>query len=145
MSNKDSNPKDVVGSAKPPFTTMPATVLQEVGVAMAEGARKYGAYNWRAIGVRASVYYDACFRHLSAWWEGEDVDPDSGCSHITKAIAGLMILRDSQIQGQCTDDRPPKSPEFWMDEAKKQMTEVIAKYPEAVKPFLESNRNDWEK
>ncbi|MCM0035904.1 MAG: DUF5664 domain-containing protein, partial [Burkholderiaceae bacterium] len=56
-----------------------------------------------------SVYYDATIRHLFAWWEGEDLDPDSGMSHITKAIASLTVLRDSMIQGMSTDDRPPRS------------------------------------
>ena len=144
MSAKDSNPKDIAGSQKPPICTMPATVLTEVGVAMMEGSRKYGHFNWRAIGVRASVYYDAVWRHLAAWFEGEDIDPDSGCSHIVKAIAGLMILRDAQIQGMCEDDRPPSSVEGWMAEARAQAKEVINKYPEPCKPFLESNRKEWE-
>jgi hypothetical protein len=48
-----------------------------------------------------------------SWWEGENLDPDSGLSHITKAIASLVVLRDAMIQGKMTDDRAPSSTEFY--------------------------------
>ena len=104
---KASNPKDVIGVRKAPMSTVPAGVLAELGVAMLEGASKYGRHNYRAAGVRASVYYDAALRHLMAWWEGEDIDADSGLSHVTKAIAALTVLRDSMLAGNWNDDRPP--------------------------------------
>jgi hypothetical protein len=102
---KPTNPKDAVGIKKAPLHVVPAVVLAELGVGMAEGALKYGPYNWRKAGVRASVYYDATMRHLMRWWEGEDTDPDSGLSHVTKAICSLVVLRDAMIQGMVTDDR----------------------------------------
>ena len=110
---KATTPKDAIGISKAPMSTVPAAVLAEVGVAMLEGACKYGRSNFRIAGVRASVYYDATMRHLMAWWEGEDTDPDSGMSHITKAITSLVVLRDAMIQDMCTDDRPPRSAEFY--------------------------------
>lgn len=101
------NPKDAVGSKKPPLSCVPMNVVQEAGVAMLEGAVKYGRHNWRSSGVRSSIYFDATMRHLLAWWEGEDVDPDSGLSHVTKAIASLLVLRDAQLSGTVVeDDRP---------------------------------------
>ena len=97
MEVKDTNPKDAIGISKAPLSTVSAAVLMEVGVAMLEGASKYGRHNYRAAGVRASVYYDALMRHAMAWWEGEDLDPDSGMSHITKAITTLVVLRDASM------------------------------------------------
>lgn len=114
-SQKPSNPKDLVGVCKAPMSTVSAPVLAEVGVAMLEGALKYGRHNYRAVGVRASIYYDATMRHLMGWWEGQDIDPDSGMSHITKAITSLVVLRDAMIQGELEDDRPPASPEFYTE------------------------------
>lgn len=111
--SKETNPKDAIGIRKAPMSTVPAAVLAEVGVAMLEGACKYGRSNFRIAGVRASVYYDATMRHLMSWWEGEDTDPDSGMSHVTKAITSLVVLRDAMIQDMCTDDRPPRSAEFY--------------------------------
>jgi Domain of unknown function (DUF5664) len=111
--SKPTNPKDMVGVRKVPMSTVPANVLAEVGVAMLEGASKYGRHNYRAVGVRGSVYYDGTMRHLMDWWEGQDLDPDSGMSHITKAITSLIVLRDAMIQGKFTDDRPPRSKPFY--------------------------------
>lgn len=111
MSNqaaKDSNPKDSVGTRKSPISCLPIRVLWNIGLAMLEGALKYGRHNYRAVGVRASVYFDAAVgRHLFSWWEGQDIDPESGMHHVDKAIAGLMVLRDSMLQGNWVDDRPP--------------------------------------
>lgn len=110
---KDTNPKDAVGVRKAPMSTVSAAVLAEIGVAMLEGAAKYGRHNYRAMGVRSSVYYDSTMRHLMSWWEGENFDPDSGMSHITKAITSLVVLRDAMIQGMLTDDRAPMSANFY--------------------------------
>lgn len=115
MNEKQSNPKDIVGTKKAPMSTVSAPVMAEIGVAMLEGALKYGRHNYRAVGVRASVYYDATMRHLMAWWEGEDIDPLSGMSHVTKAITSLFVLRDAMIQGMWDDDRAPCSPEFYAE------------------------------
>jgi len=111
--SKPTNPKDVIGIRKAPMSTVPANVLAEMGVAMLEGAAKYGRFNFRVAGVRASVYYDAAMRHLIAWWEGEDIDPDSGMSHITKLLACMAVLRDAMHQGMWSDDRPPRSKPFY--------------------------------
>ncbi len=61
---KEMNPKDGVGTGKVPMSTVPAVVLAEIGLAMLEGARKYGRHNYRVAGIRASVYYDAMLRHM---------------------------------------------------------------------------------
>lgn len=124
---KETNPKESLGIRKSPMSTVSAAVLAEVGVAMLEGAIKYGRHNWRSAGVRSSVYYDGTMRHLMAWWEGQDVDPDSGLSHITKAIASLVVLRDAMIQGVVTDDRPPRSKDFYV-ELNKLTGDILDKY-----------------
>jgi len=124
---KDTNPKDIVGTLKAPMSTVSAPVMAEVGVAMLEGACKYGRHNYRAVGVRASVYYDATMRHLMSWWEGEDLDPDSGMSHITKAITSLVVLRDAMIQQKMTDDRAPSSKDFYQ-KLNKLAADIIEKH-----------------
>src|SRR6266699_1582109 len=85
---KPTNPKDAIGVLKTPASYVPALVVLEAGVGMLEGGHKYSRHNYRAIGVRASIYYDAARRHLDYWWEGEDLDPDSkaNLNDITKAI-----------------------------------------------------------
>ena len=99
--------------------------------------RKYGRHNYRRIGVRASVYYDAALRHLMAFWEGEDIDPDSGLPHIVKAIATMVVLRDGQINELWEDDRPPALPSGWIDELNARAGEIIDRYPDAPEPHTE--------
>jgi len=139
---KDTNPKDAVGCKKVYFSTIPVPVLAEVGLGMLEGALKYGRHNYRKVGVRASVYYDAFKRHIEDWWEGEDIDPDSDLSHITKAICTLVVLRDAMIQNKLTDDRPPKSPKGWMRDLNKRAAALIEKYPNPVAAVTELNKED---
>jgi len=109
MDHKETNPKNAIGSKKwRQFFTVPRQVLWEVGVGMLEGACKYGRHNYRVSGARASVYIDATLGHLDQWVEGEDIDRDSGLSHITKAICSLVVLRDAMMNDLLNDDRPPK-------------------------------------
>jgi hypothetical protein len=138
---KPSNPKDAFGIKKASISCIPAPVLFEVGIGMQEGACKYGRHNYRAIGVRSSVYYDATMRHLMSWWEGEDTDPDSGLSHITKAITSLVVLRDAMMQQKMTDDRPIKSLPF-LPELNKKAEALFEKYPDPVAPYTEVD-NSW--
>lgn len=140
---KASNPKDQIGTEKTPFSTIPSEVIAEVGLALLEGALKYGRHNYRAVGVRYSVYYDAALRHLTAFWEGQDIDPESGLSHVTKAIAGLTVLRDSMLQENAVDDRPPKNKnQNWMTDFNSKVKDLLKKYQNPVKPYTELNKTD---
>ena len=133
---KDINPKDAVGTGKVPMSCVPAPVLMELALAMLEGSRKYGRHNYRVSGVRASVYYDAVMRHCMAWWEGEDIVSDSQLSHITKAIAGLVVIRDSMMTNTWVDDRPPIKHEFyWVQQMNKKAKEINNQYPEPKEAF----------
>lgn len=128
MNIKDTNPKDAIGIRKVPLSVVPVRVLWRVALGMLEGACKYGRHNYRAAGARASVYFDATvFRHIFPWWEGEDIDPDSGLHHIDKAIASLFVLRDSMLQGNWIDDRPPRAvPD--LKYLNQQASEIIDRY-----------------
>jgi hypothetical protein len=136
MSKKESNPKESLGIRKVPLHTIPVKPLLELGLAMMEGGRKYGTHNYREAGVRYSTYYDAAMRHLTAWWEGEDIDPDSGLPHVVKAMACMLVLRDSQHMGNGIDDRPTRYPDgISMPEFNKKASDIIDKCPERVEPF----------
>lgn len=137
---KDTNPKDAVGIRKVFFSVIPWGVIWELGLALLEGARKYGRHNWRVAGVRASVYVDASQRHITEWWEGTDIDPDSGLSHITKAIATLTVLRDSMMIGNYIDDRPPPLPTGLLGEMNKKASEIIDRYPDPKPAFIHERK-----
>lgn len=146
---KETNPKDAVGVSKVPASTVSAPVIAELGLGMLEGALKYGRHNYRESGVRASVYYDAVFRHMTAWWEGEDIDPDTivrdektgevifaGLSHVSKIMAAAAVIRDAMIQGKFIDDRPPPSPAGWQAPLNQGVKALLRKYPDPVAAHL---------
>lgn len=143
MTKKDTNPKDAVGTKKwRQYTVVPMTVIWELGVAMLEGARKYGRHNYRVSGVRASVYVDAAKGHIDAYWEGQDIDPDSGLHHVTKAIASLAVLRDAMIQKKYIDDRPPKTDmDAFAAEMQDRVNEIFERYPNAEEAYLEGDQH----
>ena len=140
MTSKDSNPKDAVGITKAPVSTVPGTALHLLGLALMEGAVKYGRHNWRDAGIRYSVYYDAMMRHMSAWWEGEDIDPDSGLPHPVKAMACLAILVDAIVLKNGCDDRPPRLPEGWLVEINERAKALLERYPNPPEPHTELPR-----
>lgn len=99
------NPKDIIGSNKIPLHLWPETASVLGSLALLDGALKYGRSNWRAVGIRASIYYDAARRHLNAWFEGEDLDQESGLPHLAHALACVAIIVDAQAAGKMDDDR----------------------------------------
>lgn len=104
---KDStNPKDLLGVKKPPLSLIPPSAIVEEAMAFKEGAAKYGRYNWRSNKVQLSIYVDAALRHLMAFFDGEDIDPDSGLPHEAKVKACMSILIDARNTGNLIDDRP---------------------------------------
>lgn len=103
---ESTNPKDRFGRMKPPLHLIPSTAEIIESLAMADGARKYGPYNWRDKTVAATVYLAACKRHIAAWMDGEEVARDSGVHHLGHARACLGIILDAQANGTMVDDRP---------------------------------------
>lgn len=145
------NPKDAVGSQKYPMTTVSQAVMAEVGVAMLEGALKYGRHNYREAGIICGVNMAAIFRHFQAFWEGEDLDPDTkavdpktqrevALSHVTKLIAAATVLRDGMLMGNWVDDRPPRLPEGWIENCNAMTRALTAKYPQPIEAFTEKHR-----
>lgn len=69
------------------------------------GARKYAAENWRE-GFTARRLIAAAFRHLTAYFEGQDLDPESGLPHTDHAACMILYLIALRELGRLTDDRP---------------------------------------
>lgn len=102
----DTNPKDKIGAKKPRLSLVPPSGLVYAALAMANGADKYGPYNWREKKVQAMIYLEAAQRHILSWQDGEECAQDSGVPHLGHAIACLLILIDAKETGQLIDNRP---------------------------------------
>ncbi|UIF90883.1 dATP/dGTP diphosphohydrolase domain-containing protein [Cupriavidus sp. UYPR2.512] len=104
---KDTNPKDAIGDKKVPLWLLSPIAKAHWALAQFAGMCKYQAWNWRAAGVRNSVYLSAMQRHLDAYMSGEETDPVDGTHHLGNIMACAAILLDAKAAGKLTDDRPP--------------------------------------
>lgn len=91
-------------SGKPDMSLLPADVLWEVAEVLTHGAKVYGKYNWTK-GFDYTRLQAAVLRHINQWSRGIEKDADSGKSHLTHALCGLMMLRAMELRGLGTDDR----------------------------------------
>jgi hypothetical protein len=101
-----TNPKDLLGIEKVQLNLVPPSSIIYQALAMEDGARKYGPYNWRQNKVIASIYIAAAMRHLHSYLDGEENAPDSGKPHLAHALACLGIIVDAKETGNLVDDRP---------------------------------------
>ena len=125
---KGIDPKGEAGAKKLPLGALPWAVIAEASLGMGEGATKYGPHNWRESGgVEVMTYVEAAQRHMMAFILGEDIDPASGIHHITKAISSLMVMRDAQINGCATDNRPPPVDPAFLEQLQASWPEVREK------------------
>jgi hypothetical protein len=108
--SEDNNPKARAGALKVPTQFVPPVAKLHLGLAMKDGAEKYGPFNWRIEPVSSTTYMGAMERHLAAWFDGEDKAEDSGCHHLAHVMACCALILDSEDLGVLVDDRPPKGP-----------------------------------
>lgn len=127
---KQGNPKDAIGDTKMPMHLVSGVVKLYQALAHFLGNVKYGAWNYRAEGARASVYRAALDRHMDAWWEGEENDPDDGTPHLANAICCINILIEAKEAKKLIDDRPPSSN---YREVSKRLTPLVAQIKEKYK------------
>lgn len=86
------------------FSLLPFDALDEILKGYHYGAQKYADHNWRR-GYKWSLSFDAALRHLTAWWEREDKDPESGLSHLAHAGWHVLCLLWFELNDKGTDDR----------------------------------------
>lgn len=74
------------------FSLLPIEVIQSVIEVLELGAQKYAPDNWKTVPDARTRYFDASIRHITAWWQGERDDPESGKPHLSHAICCLIFL-----------------------------------------------------
>jgi Domain of unknown function (DUF5664) len=90
------------------FDLLPADVLTLLAEHYGRGARKYAERNWER-GYNWSLSFAAAMRHAWAFWNGEDVDEETGTPHPVAAAWHFIALTAYLIREAGTDDRPIKS------------------------------------
>lgn len=135
---KDGNPKDRAATSRLDLSLFPDTAVAYGALAMTEGDAKYGGYNYRVAGVRASVYVAAARRHLAKWFNGEWCDPKTEVPHLASVLGCMAILVDAIECDKLNDDRPPKCrvPEM-LEEMEEKVSHILKLYPDGPERYRE--------
>lgn len=89
---------------KPRMELLPFLPMLEIAKVLTFGAQKYDAHNWRG-GIEQSRLIGAAYRHLGAYNDGEDVDPESGLPHLAHLGCCVMFMLEQHLRGTGRDDR----------------------------------------
>ncbi len=91
-------------SGKPRLDLIPLESLSGVAAVFEYGANKYSKDNWKN-GLEYSRLLGATLRHLAAWQSGQDLDEESGLSHLDHAITSLLFINYYRTHNLGRDDR----------------------------------------
>lgn len=90
---------------KSPYELLAPELLEGLSIVLGKGARKYSKRNWEK-GMQWGRVFGACMRHMWAWWRGENIDNETGLSHLWHASCCIMFLVAYEQRGVGEDDRP---------------------------------------
>jgi hypothetical protein len=89
---------------KLPLNLLSTEAMNQTAAVLKFGAQKYAEHNWRK-GFAWSRPLAAAMRHLTAFNDGEDRDPESGLSHLAHAACCIMFLLEFEKTHPELDDR----------------------------------------
>jgi hypothetical protein len=93
-------------TGKADLSLVPLVAIETEARALMFGEKKYGRYNYTQ-GFEVSRLVAACLRHVLAYQDGENADPESGLSHLGHARACLSMLLHCEQLGTLRDNRLP--------------------------------------
>jgi len=80
-------------SGKADWSLMPWEAVEEINKVLEFGANKYAAHNWQqGEGFRYTRVLNSLLRHVFAYMRGEDLDPESGLSHMAHAGCNVLFI-----------------------------------------------------
>jgi hypothetical protein len=92
---------------KPDLSLISSIWITGVARVLTFGKRKYDAHNWRK-GIQRSRLIAAALRHIFAYLNGEDLDPETGELHLYHASCCLMFASEMHETRPDLDDRYKK-------------------------------------
>lgn len=87
------------------FDLVPVGPLTTVAKLYGKGAAKYDDHNWMR-GYEWSKSYAALMRHVTQFWGGEDLDPDTQLPHLASVVFHAFALMHYMDEHRSFDDRP---------------------------------------
>lgn len=92
---------------KAPLSLISYAALEAEARVMGYGEKKYSRHNYKK-GFPYGRLIDAALRHIGAFNSGQDLDPETGESHLAHARCCLGMLMECIHLGTATDDRYKK-------------------------------------
>jgi hypothetical protein len=89
---------------KPQWSLIDFDSLEGLVHVLEYGARKYSKDNWKK-GMPVTQVSESLMRHLFAFLRGDDIDPESGCRHISHVMCNAMFLEYILREKPHFDDR----------------------------------------
>ncbi len=96
-------------TGKPSMALLPGGPLLEIAKVLDFGAKKYAPDNWRG-GMKWRRLISASLRHVYAFSEGQDLDPETQLSHLAHACCCLLFLLEYTKTHTEKDDRYEQRP-----------------------------------
>ncbi len=97
------------GQKRARFDLLPWEELWDVAELYGIGATKYAEHNWRK-GYKWGLSMQALHRHLAQFWNGESLDPETKCHHLTSVIFHALAMLYFEKHFPELDDRPKSAP-----------------------------------
>lgn len=91
MENNTTGLADRFNEGKIKWSLVDFKSLEPMVQVLMYGANKYSKDNWKK-GLPITEIFDSLQRHLNSFMSGEDVDVESGLSHLGHAQCNLMFL-----------------------------------------------------
>ena len=85
-------------SEKPKMNLLPPKAIVEVAKVLTFGAEKYDAENWRKLDDLQNRYTAGALRHIFAHMDGEQLDPETGLSHMAHALCCLLFKLEIELE-----------------------------------------------
>jgi len=76
------------------YDLVPMACIDDLAKILTFGAKKYAANSWQHVENGPDRYFAALMRHISAWRQGEEIDPESGMSHLAHAMCNVVFLME---------------------------------------------------
>lgn len=74
------------------YDLVPPHAIKAIADVLTYGADKYAPNSWQTVSDGETRYTAAMMRHFEAYREGEELDPETGKSHLSHCLCNLTFL-----------------------------------------------------
>ena len=110
-------------SKKPKMNLLPPKAIVEVAKVLTFGAQKYGPENWKELEDLQNRYLAGALRHIFAHMDGEQLDPETGLSHMAHALCCLLFKLEIELENAKIEEEEPRESDEQQHQTRDQSVE----------------------